>query len=138
MGNICRKTDKDPDSAWRQQNIEVATNPMYQYCNFTNGGKLLDAYNAGGIPAVEKLAKTEIATFLYNNGDGATINKIDFIKWKSRCEAKITVCVLIKPFTPTECFSSIQNNDWKSPLKLLSVERVNSLIQKYGCFLTKL
>ena len=30
------------------------------------------------------------------------------------------------PFTPTDRFRSIQNNDGKSPLKLLSVERVNS------------
>ena len=34
----------------------------------------------------------------------------------------------IKPFTPTDCFRSIQNNERKSPLKLLSVERVNTQI----------
>ena len=32
---------------------------------------------------------------------------------------------IINPFTPTDRFMSIQNNEWKSPLKLLSVERVN-------------
>ena len=29
------------------------------------------------------------------------------------------------PFTPKDRFSSFQSNEWKSPLKLLSVERVN-------------
>ena len=31
---------------------------------------------------------------------------------------------IVNPFTPTDRFSLIQNNEWKSPLKLLSVERV--------------
>ena len=30
----------------------------------------------------------------------------------------------INPFTPTDRFSSFQNNEWNSLLKLLSVERV--------------
>ena len=30
----------------------------------------------------------------------------------------------VNPFTPTDRFSSFQNNEWKSLLKLLSVERV--------------
>ena len=34
----------------------------------------------------------------------------------------------INSFTSTDRFSSIQNNEWKSPLKLLSVERVNSVL----------
>ena len=33
----------------------------------------------------------------------------------------------VKHFTPTDRFSLIQNNDWKSPLKLLSVERVKPM-----------
>ena len=32
------------------------------------------------------------------------------------------------PFTPTDHFSLIQNNEWKIPLKLLSVARVNQLM----------
>ena len=35
---------------------------------------------------------------------------------------------LVNPFTPTDRFSSFQNNEWKSPLKLLSVERVNNYL----------
>ena len=35
------------------------------------------------------------------------------------------------PFTPTDRFSLIQNNDWKSPLKLLSVERVKRLYLRH-------
>ena len=30
--------------------------------------------------------------------------------------------IIVNPFTPTDHFRSIQNNEWKSPLKLLSVE----------------
>ena len=32
------------------------------------------------------------------------------------------------PLTPTDRFSSFQHNEWKSPLKLLSVERVNAVL----------
>ena len=31
---------------------------------------------------------------------------------------------MLNPFTPTGRFSSIQTNEWKSPIKLLSVERL--------------
>ena len=31
---------------------------------------------------------------------------------------------LINPVTPTNCFSLIQNNEWKSQLKLISVEKI--------------
>ena len=35
------------------------------------------------------------------------------------------ICLMfLNPFTPTDRFSSIQNNEWKSLIKLLSVERV--------------
>ena len=32
------------------------------------------------------------------------------------------VTLSLNPFTPIDRFSSIQNSEWKSPLKLLSVE----------------
>ena len=35
----------------------------------------------------------------------------------------------VNPFTTTDRFRSIQYNEWKSPLKLLSVERVNRCVQ---------
>ena len=35
-------------------------------------------------------------------------------------------------FTPRDQFYSIQNNEWKSPIELLSVERVN---KKYKCII---
>ena len=41
----------------------------------------------------------------------------------------LPTCGLINPFTPTDRFRSIQNNDWKCPLKLFSVEGVNLTYQ---------
>ena len=37
----------------------------------------------------------------------------------------ISVHLYFNPFTPTDRFSLIQNNEWKSPLYIQSVERVN-------------
>ena len=37
----------------------------------------------------------------------------------------------INSFTPTDSFSSIQNNEWKCPLLLLSVERVKNWVALY-------
>lgn len=54
---------------------------MYKYVNFVGGGKLIDAYKIGGIEVVEKIAKTEILPFLYNNGNGVIIIRLDYIKW---------------------------------------------------------
>ena len=46
----------------------------------------------------------------------------------------LVFCRVINPFTPADQFSQIQNNDWKIPLKLLSVERVkvvNSILTEF-------
>lgn len=89
MGNLCNRGNKeDPDSAWRQQNKEIERNPIYKYVNFSGGGKLIDAYKNGGVFAVEKIIKTEIADFLYDNGQGRTFTELDHIKWQRRCAAK--------------------------------------------------
>ena len=41
------------------------------------------------------------------------------------CVATATLRPGVNPFSPTDRFSSIQNNERKSPIKLLSVQRVN-------------
>lgn len=94
MGNKCGRKEADPDSAWKQQNKEFATNPVYKYVDFAGGGKLIEAYKTGGAAAVEKMAKTEILPFLYNDGDGAIISKLDYIKWQCRTQAKYTVNIV--------------------------------------------
>ena len=40
------------------------------------------------------------------------------------------ICTFVNPFTPTADFSLIQNNEHTSPIKLLSVERVEGGIQR--------
>ena len=94
MGNKCgRGGSADPDSAWKQQNKEMEHNPVFKYVNFAGGGKLIDAYKKGGEAAVEEIAKTELQPFLFNNGNGSWIKKVDFIKWQQKCLAKITVSI---------------------------------------------
>ncbi|XP_063430515.1 transient receptor potential cation channel subfamily V member 5-like isoform X2 [Mytilus trossulus] len=89
MGNLCfRKNNEDPDSAWRQQNKEMARNPIYKFVNFSGGGRLIDAYKNGGVFAVEKIIKTEVVDYLYNNGQGKMLTTLDHIKWQRRCIAK--------------------------------------------------
>ena len=39
--------------------------------------------------------------------------------------------LFFNPFTTTDRFRLIQNNEWKSPLKLLSVERVKLIKATY-------
>ncbi|KAK3102533.1 hypothetical protein FSP39_012024 [Pinctada imbricata] len=91
MGNKCgRGGSSDPDSAWKLQNKEMETNPVFKYVNFAGGGKLIDAFKSGGEVAVEKIAKTELQTYLYDSGNGSMIKKVDFIRWQCKCQAKIT------------------------------------------------
>jgi hypothetical protein len=91
MGNKCGRKEADPDSAWKQQNKEIATNPVYKFVDFAGGGKLIEAYKTGGAAAVRKIAKTEILPYLYNDGNGAMLSKLDYIKWQCRMQAKFTV-----------------------------------------------
>ena len=37
------------------------------------------------------------------------------------------IAIISNTFTPTDGFRSIENNEWKSPLKLLSVENVKNI-----------
>ena len=57
-------------------------------------------------------------------------NQYTLSQFNRSCIIKVSYYVsayaweIFNPFTPTDHFRWIQNNEWKSPLKLLSVERV--------------
>lgn len=95
MGNILRRgPTEDPDSAWQEQNKEVERNPMYKFADLNRGGKLVEAYRKGGVVAVQEIARREILPYLYNEGKGKTLEKIDYIKWQRNCQAKRTVRII--------------------------------------------
>ncbi|XP_060075724.1 transient receptor potential cation channel subfamily V member 5-like [Ylistrum balloti] len=112
MGNICRKKESDPDSAWKRQNEEQEHNPMYKYVNFVDGGKLLAAYNTGGTAAVEKIAKTELPDFLFNDGEGRLLTKLDNIKWQHRLTAKFTNSTIWETKTDEELLQEYKDDDF--------------------------
>ena len=60
--------------------------------------------------------KTSMVTVLGTSGSGMRFTHSLSSLWK--CSR------FVNPFIPTDHFSSTQNNEWKSPIKLLSVERV--------------
>jgi hypothetical protein len=97
MGNFsCRRGQSDPDSAWKIQNQEAATNPMYKYANFSvTDGRLLDAYLKGGTSAVKDMARTEIEPFLCHGGKGLILTKLEYVRWKRRMDAKMAVSIYI-------------------------------------------
>lgn len=81
----------DPDSAWKLQNREQKENPVYQYINLQQQGKLVDVYSESGEEGVEKLISNEIEPFLYNNGNGKIVSKVEFLRWKDMITAKMNV-----------------------------------------------
>ncbi|XP_062610763.1 uncharacterized protein LOC134272556 isoform X2 [Saccostrea cucullata] len=110
MGNKCGRKEADPDSAWKQQNKEIATNPVYKFVDFTGGGKLIEAYKTGGAAAVEKIAKTEMLPYLYNEGNGAIVTKLDYIKWQCRMQAKYTGSTVWETRTDEQLLSEFKED----------------------------
>jgi hypothetical protein len=83
-----KKTQVDPDSAWKLQNEEQKNNPIYTFVNLQQQGKLIEVYDREGPAATETLIRHELQSFLYNGGKGQVITKLEYVKWKFR---KMTV-----------------------------------------------
>ena len=88
-----KRKNLDPDAAWKQQNREQQDNPLYRYINLDKGGKLVDTYVDYGPEATEHLIATELEPFLYNQGKGQMVRKIDYLRWRNKAEAKMAVSV---------------------------------------------
>lgn len=86
-----RKKLTDPDSAWKLQNKEQKENPVYKYINLQQQGRLVDVYRENGEEGVENLIHREIKRFLYNDGNGKIVSKVEYIRWKDQITAKMNV-----------------------------------------------
>ena len=83
----------DDQDGWKKQNKQQEANPLYKYVNLQKEGRLIDVYMEEGPEAVEALIRDELEPFLYNQGRGQLINKVNFIKWKNRVTAKLEVSI---------------------------------------------
>ena len=54
------------------------------------GGRLIEILNRedGGRNEVKRIIREELRRFMYNDGDGQELSKIDFFKWKNKIEAQ--------------------------------------------------
>lgn len=109
MGNILTSSssEADPDSAWKVQNREMATNPMYKFADLAKGGELIKAYEDQGPDRVKEIAKTKMMTYLYNCGKGAVIEKSEYIKWCNNRKAKFKAFVSGQKFFMEPPFISL-------------------------------
>ena len=100
MGNVFHRKPRgvDKDVNFLFQTRELVDNPLYQYVNGQKGGRLMDLYIEERTAAVEQVIQNEIGAFLYNNGKGGLIRKIDFVRWKNDTEARMAVSRLIQSF----------------------------------------
>lgn len=87
------KKVSDPDSAWKLQNKEQKENPVYKYINLQQQGRLVDVYRESGEEGVERLIHGEMRRFLYNDGNGKVVSKVEYIRWKDQITAKMNVSI---------------------------------------------
>ncbi|XP_018352954.1 PREDICTED: transient receptor potential cation channel subfamily V member 4 [Trachymyrmex septentrionalis] len=57
---------------------------LYRLANYKKGGELIEAYNQGGQPEVEKLIREQFGILMYMDGKGQTINRAEYLRWKFR------------------------------------------------------
>ena len=86
-----RRNRPDPDSAWKLQNEEQKENRLYRYINLQKEGRLVEVYEKEGLEALERVVRLELTSFLYSAGHGKTVTKIEYVKWRNACIAKMNV-----------------------------------------------
>ncbi|XP_076546096.1 transient receptor potential cation channel subfamily V iav [Osmia lignaria lignaria] len=57
---------------------------LYRLANYKKSGELIDAYNQGGQPEVEKLIREQFGVLMYADGKGQVINRAEYLRWKFR------------------------------------------------------
>nr|XP_050863720.1 uncharacterized protein LOC127070009 [Vespula vulgaris] len=57
---------------------------LYRLANYKKGGELIEAYNLGGQPEVEKLMREQFGILMYGDGKGQVINRAEYLRWKFR------------------------------------------------------
>ncbi|XP_025267345.1 uncharacterized protein LOC105257199 isoform X2 [Camponotus floridanus] len=57
---------------------------LYRLANYKKGGELIEAYNQGGQPEVEKLVREQFGILMYADGKGQVINRAEYLRWKFR------------------------------------------------------
>ncbi|XP_050466504.1 uncharacterized protein LOC126859345 isoform X3 [Cataglyphis hispanica] len=57
---------------------------LYRLANYKKGGELIEAYNQGGQPEVEKLMREQFGMLMYADGKGQVINRAEYLRWKFR------------------------------------------------------
>ncbi|XP_072745359.1 uncharacterized protein Iav [Anoplolepis gracilipes] len=57
---------------------------LYRLANYKKGGELIEAYNQGGQPEVEKLVREQFGILMYADGKGQPINRAEYLRWKFR------------------------------------------------------
>ena len=81
-----KRTKDDPDSEWKEQHDEIATNPFYNFINIQGKGTLVDeyqrTYETEGTKGLERKIKQDLEPYLYNQGKGKRILERDFRAWK--------------------------------------------------------
>lgn len=86
-----KKKVTDPDSAWKLQNKEQKENPLYRFINLQKEGRLVNVFKENGKDALENIISSELESFLYQSGEGNTITRVEFARWKDRYIAKMNV-----------------------------------------------
>ncbi|XP_078596506.1 transient receptor potential cation channel subfamily V member 5-like isoform X1 [Branchiostoma floridae x Branchiostoma japonicum] len=89
MGGLFSRTpEQDPDYAWRRQNEEELTNPLYKFVNLKREGELLTVFVNEGEAGLRRYCKEQLEPYLYNGGNGKRIDKEEFVLWEAHQAAK--------------------------------------------------
>ena len=105
MGNSLpwKKNAVDVDALWKLQNRDQKENPLYRFVNLVKGGALVKVYENEGQTALEAYVRTHLQPYLYNEGRGGTITKLDYARWKAKFDAKLRVWTLLYIFIKLYC-----------------------------------
>ncbi|PAA93433.1 hypothetical protein BOX15_Mlig006500g2 [Macrostomum lignano] len=72
------------EQCWSHHGALIRSRPIYQLLDLQGGGRLVEAYESGGIAGARALILTEVAPFLYNGGAGREVSGAELIAGRLR------------------------------------------------------
>lgn len=98
MGGVCSRrsrADESTDHSILDRVISQASKEddclLYRLANYKKGGELIEAYNLGGQPEVEKLMREQFGILMYGDGKGQIINRAEYLRWQFRNNKEVVL-----------------------------------------------
>ncbi|XP_071810174.1 transient receptor potential cation channel subfamily V member 5-like [Asterias amurensis] len=92
----------ESEREWKRQHEQYEKNPMYKLLHLAGRGRLLEEYDRISEADFKEFMRRRVSPFLYNDGEGKTITKVDYATYRQRMESESQGKLLVKRMSNKE------------------------------------